>query len=607
MAVNSMRLLRATINGFGKWVDETINLENKSFVCLYGGNEAGKSTLQQFILFMLFGFPPKRRMLYRPKTSSRTGGRLLVLDERFGEFTIERFDEVRNGQALCYTSDGKEHTEKWLKECLHGMTYETYQSVFSFSAMDLSDIQTMSEADLGDVLLSIGLTGSKNILSIEKELDNQMGNLFKPFGKKPVMNQQLETLDQLLQLLANHKNDVDIYRSKKMHIDYLCERMESLQEQYAKEEKACRLLEKNNQALPMIEEYRYIDEQLDQYPDPLPFPEDGLKRLKQLDDKILPLKSELTVLKDNLKSYNEKQRALKQQLYNESVYIQMETLFSTKQTYMANQRDLQLLRETIEKGQLQLQAELEQLEVGLTMEAMGDMSFPFHLERRWNELKQISEQLHLEREQLEDELFLLKEKKDSLTADEKNLKKSIPDKASIISLSDKIETYHRQNDIHRQSDNSEDNKSMWQQIAKKRKRQSKIILTTSVILTILFAAFAMFENTSDTFFIVSFFILIAGLGQWIGQNRSVKSLSPLFADKKQTPVVSITKEEKEHAAQKLLDIQEKQQALHTLSNNKKTLEIQMLQCEEKELGLQAKESRYMNQLEEQYRLYPFLK
>src|SRR5699024_7520759 len=107
-------------------------------------------------------------------------------------------------------------TEDWLKKRLHGMTYQTYHSIFSFSAEDLYGIQTMSEADLGEVLLGIGLTGSKNIFAIEKELDNQMGALFKPFGKKPVMNQQLKKLDGLTQQLTRHKNDETLYRDMKM-------------------------------------------------------------------------------------------------------------------------------------------------------------------------------------------------------------------------------------------------------------------------------------------------------------------------------------------------------------------------------------------------------
>ncbi|PJH69146.1 hypothetical protein CVR96_27860, partial [Salmonella enterica subsp. enterica serovar Typhimurium] len=72
---------------------------------------------------MLFGLPPKQREAFRPKTSGKMGGRLTVHDAEAGLFTIERLDEVRNGQAVCYTPDGGEFDESWLKTFLKGMTY----------------------------------------------------------------------------------------------------------------------------------------------------------------------------------------------------------------------------------------------------------------------------------------------------------------------------------------------------------------------------------------------------------------------------------------------------------------------------------------------------
>lgn len=50
-----MQLLRAEITGFGKYRNKTIDFTagNQLF---YGANEAGKSTLYQFIMAMLFGF-----------------------------------------------------------------------------------------------------------------------------------------------------------------------------------------------------------------------------------------------------------------------------------------------------------------------------------------------------------------------------------------------------------------------------------------------------------------------------------------------------------------------------------------------------------------------
>ena len=152
----TIKIEQATVFGFGKWVDYTIDFSTDKLVCTYGYNESGKSTLQQFILFMLFGFPPKKRQFYRPKTSGKMGGRLVIVDQKIGTFTIERLDEVKNGAATCFLPDGVTRDETWLKERLQGMTSTAFQSIFLFSALDLQHIKTMNNTELGEVLLGTG-------------------------------------------------------------------------------------------------------------------------------------------------------------------------------------------------------------------------------------------------------------------------------------------------------------------------------------------------------------------------------------------------------------------------------------------------------------------
>lgn len=168
-----MKLLQATIYGFGKWVDYHIDFSKDSFLTIYGENESGKTTLQRFILFMLFGMPPKQRKFYQPKTSSKMGGSLTVFDPEVGIYTIERLADTRNGVAICHTADGEEHDENWLRDKLHGIDEKTYQAIFSFSAADLSRLQDVKQENISEVLLGIGLTGSSKIHSIEKGLTNE--------------------------------------------------------------------------------------------------------------------------------------------------------------------------------------------------------------------------------------------------------------------------------------------------------------------------------------------------------------------------------------------------------------------------------------------------
>ena len=55
-----MRIRNLHIDGFGHFADKTIEFD-AGLVVLHGSNEAGKSTLINFIRTILFGFPTRGR------------------------------------------------------------------------------------------------------------------------------------------------------------------------------------------------------------------------------------------------------------------------------------------------------------------------------------------------------------------------------------------------------------------------------------------------------------------------------------------------------------------------------------------------------------------
>ena len=67
-----MKIEKLIIYGFGKHEQVTVNL-GPGINVLYGLNEAGKTTIQQFILHILFGFPQKNSALlrYEPKSGGQ--------------------------------------------------------------------------------------------------------------------------------------------------------------------------------------------------------------------------------------------------------------------------------------------------------------------------------------------------------------------------------------------------------------------------------------------------------------------------------------------------------------------------------------------------------
>ena len=104
-----MWIKKAEITSFGKWRQQTFLFEAKNQL-VYGLNEAGKSTLYQFIQAVLFGFPTKRKkgQDYTPNDGSGFGGRLLILHPTYGAVTIERYKAKNKGKANVLLEDGQQ-------------------------------------------------------------------------------------------------------------------------------------------------------------------------------------------------------------------------------------------------------------------------------------------------------------------------------------------------------------------------------------------------------------------------------------------------------------------------------------------------------------------
>ncbi|WP_188455214.1 ATP-binding protein [Virgibacillus oceani] len=600
-----MKLMQATIYGFGKWTDYTIDFSTNSFLCIYGENESGKSTLQQFILFVLFGLPPKKRSFFKPKTSGKMGGRLTLFDENVGEFTIERTDDSRNGAAKCFLPNGSEYEEEWLRERLHGMTHKTYLSIFSFSANDLSPLHDMNEDELGEVLLGIGLTGSKNIYSIEKQIDTKIGELFKPYGKKPIINQQLDSLDELYRKLTVYKEEESSYRSKKDLMHSCAKDIQTARETIQKENKTLLSIERQQQALPLIHDYLHCTKQLAGYPAELTFPEDGLIRFQALKEKMLPMQSELSVIEDNLKRYQEKQAKLKEELYDEDIYQQAEEIVQSKQSCIENENRMEQLGEELKKAEIHIDNELNSLNLGLSPDDLATVSFPFHIENTWNQLHSDYGQLQLEKEQRQQEESTLSNQRDYLIHQQQELNASILPRQRIAELNETIYEYKQQASLNKLKEDSFKQHENWQKMKLQKNRTSTNILIGSIIAAVISGGLA-FLLDSAIFYSLMAILVVAGAVQWVIGKQSINNMEQMLLSHQETAKIPITKEAFTEA-ENLIAIHSKQiKERDSVEDQLKDIDRKLLQLDERNNLLEHKQNRLMQIINDQYEEYPFL-
>ena len=274
------------IYGFGKHENLTLNI-NEELAVLFGNNEAGKTTIQQFIIQILFGFPSRNQVgnRYEPKAGGRYGGQLYLDDAQFGKVIIERIKGKAAGDVTVYFEDGSRGAETELKKILRDYDRASFEAIFSFSIHELQGLDKMTEEQLSRTLLASGTTGVDAITKMESEIEKDMGNLFKKGGRNPQLNLLIEQLKNDERELKEHREQADSYGPYLDQLDGLDNRLE---EMASREDSISELLAeaaKRQQAAPLAGQKKRVEEQLNSITVDF-FPADGSHRMERLAERI---------------------------------------------------------------------------------------------------------------------------------------------------------------------------------------------------------------------------------------------------------------------------------------------------------------------------------
>ncbi|WP_203248682.1 ATP-binding protein [Sporosarcina beigongshangi] len=280
-----MKIDKLIIYGFGKHDNATVDF-GAGMTVLYGENEAGKTTIQQFILHILFGFPQKNSALlrYEPKSGGKYGGQVHLVDERYGKCIVERVRGKSAGDVTVHFEDGTMGGEQELRSLLRHYDRISFESIFSFSLLQLQGFDKMDEEELSRTLLASGTTGVDSLLQLEKRMDKEMGELFKKSGKIPEMNVKMMELRELEIELKDAQGKVAEYAPA---IQRLQEIDKQLTDLYARREifhKQADKLAITRQLLPLHQKKMALEAKLAQL-HVAAFPIDGIRRYEALVDK----------------------------------------------------------------------------------------------------------------------------------------------------------------------------------------------------------------------------------------------------------------------------------------------------------------------------------
>lgn len=294
-----MKLEKLIIYGFGRHENRTINL-NKPMAVFYGMNEAGKTTIQQFVLQILFGFsarsqPHKR---YEPKAGGKYGGQLQLSDPVHGRVVIERTAGKSAGDVTLWFEDGRRGGEAELSELLRGYDRASYEAIYSFSVHELQDLDQMTEQELTRTLLSSGTAGVDHAGKMESQLEREMGELFKKGGKLPLINRLTEELRELEAELRDYKLRADTFRPATERLEQIKQRLGELDRAENIIVQGIKEAEKWQQAAPLLARKQQLERLAEN--GPVNFPESGIRQYERLLDQKNELQAESAFLENEL-------------------------------------------------------------------------------------------------------------------------------------------------------------------------------------------------------------------------------------------------------------------------------------------------------------------
>jgi uncharacterized protein YhaN len=284
-----MKITDLEIDGFGVWHNLKLTNLSNCLTAFYGPNEAGKTTVMQFIRSVLYGMTPARRKRYLPPVDGGQPGGVLGIVEGELRFRASRIadrgpDDM--GRVICTTADGALGGDRLLRESLSDVDEPTYTNVFAVSLDEIQELNMLSGTKAGEWIyrLTSGLD-RVSLYDVIQELQSSRAELLSEDAKCRIVSLTTQR-DKL-------RAEVDRLREQNRLWSQLAVRIKELDEQITAVEVEVRKAEHNARTIEIAvglksnwRKREKIDEQLGHLGGRVKLPADAIDRLNAINAEI---------------------------------------------------------------------------------------------------------------------------------------------------------------------------------------------------------------------------------------------------------------------------------------------------------------------------------
>jgi uncharacterized protein YhaN len=196
-----MRITGLKVDGFGVWSELELSELSDQLSVFYGPNEAGKTTLMQFVRSVLYGFSPARRARYLPPLrGGRPGGTIQALAGQ-DACSISRHAEAGSEKGEATVTVGERDgvvDEHALAGLLGEVDEPTFNNVFAFGLREIQELGTLSDTQAAEELYSLALGLDRvSLIDVLNELEVSRNRLLASDDRPSLVTQLLGQRERL--------------------------------------------------------------------------------------------------------------------------------------------------------------------------------------------------------------------------------------------------------------------------------------------------------------------------------------------------------------------------------------------------------------------------
>ena len=225
-----MKIRQLHINRFGHFNECDLVFPGDGLQVIYGPNEAGKTTLLEFLRGLLFDFPSRTPYDFGDKGDMAGVAQLELRDGR----SVELRRRKGNKDKVAIKVDGQPtdlDDAGWLRLLDHA-DRGLFESVFAFGLDQLSQGEaTLKHESLQSALFGGSLGGNNSPDKVVAELTRQADDLFKKSGSKPAINVLLADLKKLAKEIKDQSLRPEKFHEAEAAVTKAAERAKGLHDQ----------------------------------------------------------------------------------------------------------------------------------------------------------------------------------------------------------------------------------------------------------------------------------------------------------------------------------------------------------------------------------------